>query len=212
MPLDMTGQKCGRLTVTDTFEVRGRRRTYWLCACSCGAQKWVIADALRSGATRSCGCLNDETRRETRHGGAVNGRHSPEYATWHSMKQRCTNPRNSKFERYGGRGIGVCDRWLNFDAFLADMGPRPSLSHSIDRIDNDRGYEPGNCRWALIETQNRNHSRNHLITYKGESLCLADWVTRTGIPHATLSWRLRNWPLDKALTTPVAGRLRPYDQ
>lgn len=199
----LAGLVFGRLTATTKCEIRGRRRTYWLCHCLCGEDKWVISDALKTGATRSCGCLNDEARRTPKHGGTINAKHTPEYATWHSMKQRCTNPTNRRFNRYGGRGIVVCPQWMNsFPRFLADMGPRP-LSTSLDRIDNDGNYSPDNCRWAANILQSRNTSRNRFFTLNGETLCLADWSKRTGIAHATLHHRLKIWSVERALTEPV---------
>lgn len=203
---NLAGQTFGRLTVSDTSEIRGRRRTYWLCKCTCGNSKWVIADALKNGATRSCGCLNDETRRTVRRPGAIqNGKYSPEYIAWHSMKQRCLNPNNDRYERYGGRGITVCDRWMQFTPFLTDMGPKPSLKHTIERVDNNKGYEPGNCIWATKATQNRNHSRNRYYTFNGRRLCVTDWAAVIGIKQNTLLTRLARWPVERALTEPPRG-------
>lgn len=197
----LTGQSFGRLTVTDRSEIRGRRRVYWLCRCQCGKEKWVIADALKSGLTKSCGCLNDQVRREqATHGATRDGKHSPEYTVWHSMKQRCGNPKNLKFALYGGRGIAICKEWENsFEQFLIDMGPRPP-GKTIDRFPDLNGnYEPGNCRWATYGEQNRNTARNHMITFAGQTMCLTDWATRIGIKPNTLSHRLTVWPLDRAL-------------
>lgn len=203
---DVSGQVFGRLTATADSESRARRRIYWRCLCECGNEKWVLVDALKAGCTRSCGCLNDEVRRITKHGGTVGGVHTPEYASWHSMIQRCTNPNNRRWNRYGGRGITVCQRWLDsFAAFFEDMGPRP-VDMSLERKHNDRGYNPENCEWALRSKQARNTSRNRFFTHDGVTLCLDDWVARTGIAHATLHHRLSIWPVEKALTEPVRGR------
>lgn len=199
---DLAGSVFGRLTATSRSETRGRHRVYWLCACQCGNEKWVIADALKSGGTRSCGCLNDETPRTPIHGATLNGTHTPEYASWHSMIQRCTNPNNQRWPRYGGRGITVCEAWLNdFREFLKDMGPRPD-GMSLERKNNDFGYGPGNCQWATLEDQARNTSRNRFFTFNGETLCLKDWTDRLGIPHATLHHRLKIWTVERAFTTP----------
>lgn len=203
---DLSGLKFGRFTVTDKHEIRGRRRSYWLCICECGTTKWVMAQALKSGGTKSCGCLNDESRKASAtHGATRGGKHSLEYTSWHSMKQRCTNQKNTKFSRYGARGIDICPQWIdNFDQFLCDMGPRPSPKHTLERKDNNRGYSPDNCEWATKAKQNRNHSRNRFYTFQGETLCIEDWCKRTGIPHATLHWRIANWPLERALTQPLS--------
>lgn len=201
---DLTGITFGRLNVTSLHEKRGRNRIYWFCSCACGATKWVIADALKAGSTRSCGCLNDQTRRTIRKPGAmIDGKHSPEYTSWHSMKQRCTNPNNKKYLRYGGRGITFCERWMDFANFLSDMGQRPSLKHTLERKENSGNYHPKNCVWATKAEQNRNHSRNRFITFRGETLCIADWIKRTGITHTTLHYRLKHWTIEKALTEPV---------
>lgn len=205
---NLAGRVFGRLTATSQMELRDRRRTYWLCTCDCGNVKWVISDALKSGATRSCGCLNDETRREaTIHGHDRAGDQSAEYTTWHSMKQRCLNPMNDRYSYYGGRGIKVCDRWNEFRNFLTDMGLRPSPDHSLDRYpDNDGDYCPGNCRWATDQEQARNTSRNRMIEFRGEILCIEDWRRRLGMSHATIHHRLNNWSVERALTQPVKSR------
>jgi hypothetical protein len=121
------------------------------------------------------------------------------------MVRRCRDPKVAIWPHYGGRGITVCKRWLNFLNFLADMGPRPQ-GHSLERIDRDSHYEPGNVRWATQAEQVRNTSRTRLITYNGITLCLADWATRLGISDSTLEYRIKHWPLERALTTPTAQR------
>jgi len=141
---------------------------------------------------------------KTQHG----GRHTPEYAAWTRMKRRCYNPKQDHYDRYGGRGIAVCARWLNsFENFLADMGPRPSPKHSIERKDNDRDYEPANCVWATLTEQTRNRCTNKLLTYKGRTQCLAAWAEEIGIGRSTLDRRIRHykWPIERALTTPVGA-------
>lgn len=155
----------GRLTVLDEGPPRiygNRRHRRVNVRCDCGMLKLVDGEGLKKGSTVSCGCAKAETARllgqSSRQHGHV-GKHvpSPEYRTWTAMKTRCINLNHRYYANYGGRGIAVCDRWSqSFEAFLKDMGPRPSLGHSIDRIDNDRGYEPGNCRWATRAEQNRN--------------------------------------------------------
>ena len=150
--LDLTGKKFGRLTVLrkDGRDRHGMR--LWECACDCGKIIKTRKGALTSGRSKSCGCFNIEGRiqRATKHGMHL----SPEYTAWRHMIDRCKNIKNKHFDDYGGRGITVCERWHNsFENFYADMGPRPSQKHSIDRIDNNCGYEPSNCRWATATTQ-----------------------------------------------------------
>lgn len=152
----------------------GRNRfgdSLWLCRCSCGAEKIVSRGQLVSGGTKSCGGLKrDRSRRWGKvigkkygpivtlsHGSARRGKLTPEYKVWRGVLSRCLNPHVACYERYGGRGITVCARWReSFAHFLADMGPRPTLQHSIDRINNEGNYEPSNCRWATIEVQAKN--------------------------------------------------------
>jgi hypothetical protein len=152
---DLTGQKFGILTVKQR-EYKNVKDTIWLCQCDCGKMKEIRATHLKSGATISCGCLQSKPGDKNpnyRHG----GRYSPEYWPWQALKDRCVNKNRGDFQSYGGRGITVCERWRDsFENFFADMGPRPSPKHSVDRIDVNGNYEPGNCRWASISEQSRN--------------------------------------------------------
>lgn len=140
-----------------------------------------------------------------KHGGS----YTPEYRAWQTMRLRCTVPTNRAWPDYGGRGITVCDRWRDdFRAFLADMGSKPSSAHEIDRIDNDRGYEPGNCRWVTRSENNRNRRSTLWIEYQGERRRRIDLAEEFGIPSDTLAFRLRSgWSVEEALTTPVRQKL-----
>jgi hypothetical protein len=164
--VDLTGRAFGRLTVIAralcSTLTSGRRLTAWVCRCACGAVVDVPTQQLASGRTKSCGCLRVDlghAKRRT-HGESSPGHWSPEYRAWSGLIQRCTNPKNTDWANYGGRGITVCDRWRrSFEAFLADMGRKPTPSHSIDRKDVDGNYEPGNCRWATPSQQASNRRR-----------------------------------------------------
>lgn len=161
---DLDGRAFGRLTVTARALADRHGRARWACRCSCGSETVIAASALTSGHTRSCGCL----RREMVATGALRRTHgarrTAEYRTWCSVIQRCTNRRSPGFAKYGAKGVTVCKRWReSFEAFFADMGPRPR-GCSIDRIDNSRGYEAGNCRWATAHDQARNKTTNVLNT------------------------------------------------
>jgi hypothetical protein len=155
------GGSFGRWTVIAPAprDLRGRA---WLCRCQCGAYGNVKGGHLACGATKSCGCLAADLART--HGcSGPTGKRTAEYKTWHQMIQRCTNPRSGAYQDYGGRGIQVCDRWRwSFQAFFADMGTKTSPQHSIDRIDVNGNYEPGNCRWATRAQQARNTRRTKL--------------------------------------------------
>lgn len=138
------------------------------------------------------------------HGHTAEGADSPTYRTWRGMIQRCTNPKAHEFSSYGGRGIHVCERWLDsFEAFLADMGERPEGT-TLDRYpDNDGDYEPGNCRWATRAEQARNSSRARLVEINGETDTIMSWCRRYGINHQTVRYReQRGWDVELAITTP----------
>ena len=149
--------------------------------------------------------MKDKLGRENcRHGHARNKKSTPTYSTWKSIKARCLDAKQSSYKYYGAKGIAICDRWMEFDNFLADMGERPSLNHSIDRIDSTGHYEPGNCRWATAKEQSRNTSRNRMITHNGITLCMAEWAENLGVSFTLVRARLnRGWDHSRALTEPV---------
>lgn len=152
---DLTGQRFGMLTAIKTVGVTGiNRRRVWLVLCDCGKAKKTAVSNLVDGKARSCGCLKDKihTDRLKTHGAFG----TPEYRTWAGMLSRCRNKASKAYRHYGFRGIKVCSRWLRFENFLKDMGKRPSLKFSLDRINNNGDYEPNNCRWATAKQQVNN--------------------------------------------------------
>jgi len=194
--IDLTGQKFGRLVVIERSENGECGNVRWVCCCDCGEISVVGAGALRTGATKSCGCLNRELtkRRFWEHGEAVKGEKTREYRIWTHIKGRCLNPRNDRFKNYGGRGITVCDRWLKYENFLEDMGRCPK-GLSIERIDNNGNYEPGNCKWATMHEQSRNMRTNVWMEYKGKRMILEDWLKKLGI-----SWGRWNYWKNKGMS------------
>jgi hypothetical protein len=186
---DLTGRTFGRLTVTAFAEKRGKK-LYWKCRCDCGNETIVVSYALTAGTSSSCGCFRREFRSKE---SVTHGLRSvPEYNIWAGIKQRCCNPSSELFARYGARGITICDRWReSFEAFYADMGPRPTPQHTIERKNNDGNYEPGNCIWATMKVQERNRRNNRLLTHEGITATIAEWSERTGIAYATIYSRLR---------------------
>lgn len=152
--IDLTGLKVGRLTVISRHPYKSRS-IHWLCECECGNTSIVCGSRLRGNLTLSCGCIHKEqlANRNKKH----EMTETPEYYTWCHIKARCFNKNTKHYDRYGGRGITMCDEWKNdFMSFYRDMGDKPSKKHQIDRIDNDGNYEPGNCRWVLNKTNARN--------------------------------------------------------
>lgn len=204
---DLTGMKFSRLTVTGrNRNTRGSKwKVYWNCLCECGGLKVVDGSHLKEGATRSCGCLCSELSagRKLQHGSCRRGRATAEFRTWVSMKRRCLNESDSAYARYGGRGIKVCDRWLeSFATFLSDMGNKPSPIHSIERNDNDGTYEPSNCRWATKIEQCNNRSTNRFLEMNGRRKTVAQWSRETGTKQCNIINRLNlGWTPEQAITT-----------
>lgn len=200
--LRLVGQKFGRLVVVRQAEKDLWGSYRWLCICECGKETTVLGYDLKKNKTRSCGCLHDEGN-NTNHGHTKNGKLSKTYQSWSSMIQRCTNINNTEYKNYGNRGIRVCERWTKFVNFLADMGEPQTSRHSLDRIDNNKGYNKLNCRWATPKQQARNKQNNRLITFNNKTQCLAAWAEDMGIAQRLIWKRLsRGWSPKRALLTP----------
>lgn len=200
--MDLTGKIFGRLTVLSLeIERTKHKQKVYKCICTCGNLKKIPSQSLTSGHTKSCGCLQVENM--STHGKTK----TPEFKTWTSMISRCSSKTHKSYFRYGGRGITVCERWIGktgFLNFLEDIGERPTPKHSLDRIDNNKGYSAENCRWADTTTQARNKRNNNLITYKNITRCLTEWSEIINIPTSTLYNRLKNgWDVEKSFETPI---------
>lgn len=179
------GDVFGRWTVVREAEKVGPWRNFE-CECECGTLRTVAMNNLRRGLSRSCGCLRDEVRPtiHSTHGATRGGKLTPEYVAWRNARSRCYRPTDGNRHSYAERGITVCERWLHsFEAFLADMGMKPTPGHSIDRIDNDGPYSPENCRWATRKEQARNKQANVWIAYNGEKRLMVDVVEQLGVSY-----------------------------
>jgi len=199
--VNIKNQRFGRLTAIEF--VPGGKHPKWRCKCDCGSEAFASSSALTKGNTKSCGCLHREaTSNRSRTHGLSRG--APVYRTWCSMIARCEDVNCEDFPRYGGRGISICSEWrASFEIFLADMGLPPSRNHSIDRIDNNEGYRPGNCRWAIKRVQANNTRRNVRLTFQGKTRTLSEWSEILGLPYVGLAHRIRRgWSVDLALTKP----------
>lgn len=205
---DLSGHKFGRWTVLRLHHIKinknNKRTRYWLCECECGNKKVVNATHLKNGTSLSCGCYAKEMskKRQITHGLSK----TRIYKIWISIKKRCYNEKTIRFENYGGRGIKVCQEWLddfiNFYNWAVNNGYQENLS--IDRIDVNGNYEPSNCKWSNAKCQARNRRNNHFITYNGETHCIAEWSDITGIKRDVIDNRIRKkWDIERILTTPV---------
>jgi hypothetical protein len=207
---DLTRQKFGRLTVIKRGENGSRGQVRWFCQCDCGNHNTIYAQNLISSHTVSCGCHRKEVSAKInfKHGATIgektaNIKLPRSYIVWERMRSRCRNINDKSYNNYGGRGINICERWNHYENFLNDMGEPPTKAHSLDRIDNNRGYSLENCRWATQTEQARNKRSNRLITYNGETHCLNEWAEILGMDRCVITARLsRGWSINEALTRP----------
>lgn len=203
---DLTGTKHGRLTVLG-YLGRPGHVSRWLCKCDCGTEIETSGPTLGK-TTFSCGCFRADrmSRLTYKHGGRCrDGSQAPEWKVWEGFRSRCSDPDNPSYEWYGGRGIRVCAEWQSdYAAFFAHVGPRPSKKHSLDRIDRDGHYEPGNVRWATWTEQARNRRNNRIVEFDGRSMPLIEAAEAAGIPYKSVKSRLlHGWTVEEALTTPL---------
>lgn len=210
--IDLTGMKLERFTVIK--RLTSKHPIMWECECKCGNRRNLSSANLRHDKPKSCGCSTSADIRayNLRHGQAgkykTTNTTTKEYNTWVGMRQRCTNKNDPCYDRYGGRGIKVCDRWKNsFEFFYKDMGASPSSKHSIDRINNDGHYEPDNCHWATPAEQNNNTSTMVRFPYKGKNLSIFEAMKETGNIEISKGdiWNRLNygWNFERAVDTPV---------
>jgi len=197
---DLTGLKFGKLTVIERAENSPIGHTRWDCRCECGNETIVSSSDLKSGNTKSCGCL--KKKNNFKHGDIK----SKEYNAWTGAKQRCFNKKDPSYKNYGGRGITMCSRWANdYTKFLKDMGRCPD-GYTLDRIDNDGNYEPDNCRWASRKTQSQNTRTNRYIEYDGKRMVLAGWASKIGIRPNDLHQKLKTMSLGEIIAQSSPGQ------
>lgn len=204
---DLTGQRFGKLIVVERAENDSQGNAQWLCKCDCGNKKVIRGYQLTNNKTKSCGCLvghNNETHKKSR---------TRMFNIWINMIQRCNNPKNSCYKYYGNKNIQVTKEWLDFENFYnwaSTNGYTDKLT--IDRIDNNGNYEPNNCRWVDMKTQQRNRSNNNLITINGDTKCLAEWCIIYHIsPSAVWLRTQKGIDIVTAITTPSRTRSKRYD-
>lgn len=192
-PKDLTGDRYGRLVALSLDHIRPSGGAVWRCRCDCGQETLATSNHLRTGTTKSCGCLNRERRIEnclsrSTHGHAPRRSQSKTYIAWCNMHRRCA-PTSPDAEHYFERGIGVCERWATFENFLADMGEAPKGA-TLDRRDNDAGYEPGNCHWVGWTAQQNNRRTNRILVIRGERLTMRQAADKYGLNYNTLRSRI----------------------
>lgn len=200
---NLAGRTFGKLLVIRFARINRKRQSMWLCRCSCGRLREVQVGNLKRIGSQTKDCKHAK----------LGTLYPKERHAWRGMIDRCHNGRCRDFPRWGGRGIIVCERWReSFDAFVEDMGLAPARGSTIDRIDNDGPYSPENCRWATVRQQARNRRSSRLITFRGQTRSLAEWVEVTGISRTAIKGRLRlGWPVEEALTVPMGtGGRNPH--
>lgn len=210
---DLSGRRFGRLIAVEFHrkKVSGGTKILWDCQCDCGNSRFVNSGDLKNGKQVSCGCFkNEQARNRIREQSTTHGRSKTRlYRIWAMMWSRCSNPNDSGYQDYGGRGIKVCSEWEEFEAFAADMGEPPSRGHTLDRRDVNSSYKKDNCRWATAMEQANNKRTNRLVTLNGVTKTLTEWVSHFNgsydrkvydrVIHRINDW---NWDIERALTTP----------
>jgi hypothetical protein len=206
--VELAGLKFGKLTV---IEFRRhptlRSDSFWLCSCECGGTIVTSGHRLKIGRTVSCGCVKRSIIAKLLKDSIIHNDHgSPEYISWIAMRRRCDHKKNINYDRYGGRGIKVCERWSSYENFLSDMGRKPSNSHSIDRIDVNGDYEPCNVKWSTPKEQCNNRSNTIYVMYKGNHITLTEAIKLGGanVARNTFQGRIKaGWSVEDAVEKPV---------
>lgn len=200
--IDLTGMRFNRLIVIRQVNSGKHSKPRWLCICDCGQVIETQGSQLRRGQTQSCGCLQRERTKSANTSHGMKG--SRVYRIWSGIKNRCLNKNSKDFPRYGGSGISICDEWITFDSFYADLGDPPSDRHEVDRIDNSIGYCKSNCRWATDTQQAQNRSSSLLVSHDGVTACASAWDVRLGFRKGTIARRKQlGWSDVDAVSVPL---------
>lgn len=213
--LDLTNVRFTRLVAIRLYETDHNKHRVWECRCDCGTTVYATVQNLKRGKVKSCGCLRRDINANplaVSHGHSRRGDISGTYSCWQSMRSRCNRPSHPNYSTFGGRGIKVCERWNEFENFLADMGERPE-NLQIARIDNDGNFEPGNCKWVTASEKGFNKLNTRKYTVGGVTKSFRGWAEYLGINRTTLFERMQKWPLEQALTTPARrpkGLAKPH--
>ncbi len=209
-PEDLSGMVFGYLTVLERCGSNKHKRPLYKCRCRCGKELLVDSNSLKRGNTRSCGCLHKEllSKRMTTHGMSK----TPLYSVWKNMIRRCKDPNAINYKDYGGRGITVCDRWLEFENFYADMGEGYSEDLELDRTNNEKGYSPGNCQWVTRSENQRNKRTNRRVTTSAGSLTVAGLAERGNTEYGTMISRIKRGKKGDELLLPTKDRRRTLDR
>lgn len=203
--IDLVGEKFFRLTVLRRVESDKNGNSRWECLCKCGLKSIVYGSSLKNFITKSCGCYaKDPSSKANLTHGMTKTR---TWRVWSGMKTRCDNKNNDNYKYYGGRGITYCERWESFGNFYKDMGERP-YGMTLDRINVNGNYEPGNVKWSSPKEQANNRRRNHFISYKGETKTLTEWSRKLGISTRGLTMRINKWGIEEAFTRPKPIQIR----
>lgn len=207
--VNLVGRKYTRLIVLYFVGHDKYKQRLYECRCDCGKIVIAVSGGLTSGNTKSCGCYKRDVliQHKTKHN--YSGKNSKEYNAWGNIKSRCSNPNRADYKNYGGRGIKICDRWMNsFENFLADIGRAPSQKHSIERKDNDGNYEPNNAFWATKDQQSNNKRTNVVISYNGKTQTLTQWCRELNVDYDSMQARIKTygWSIEEAFTIPVCRK------
>lgn len=204
----LIGARFGHLVIIEDYPTPAQSERRVWCRCDCGSRKTFNLSNVRRGLSRSCGCIFRTQALEAHYANLTLDNRS-EYLAWGSMHTRCRNPKCAMYPNYGGRGIRVCERWRHFKYFLEDMGVKPTLKHSLDRIDVNGNYEPENCRWATSKEQALNRTTSHIIEINGIRKTLTEWCHDYGVGYTTVLHRIKcGWDEERAVASPVATPCR----